>query len=495
MAGDTRVVAAMDLGTTGCRASLWAEGGALLAEHYVELGLSETPAGGVEQDAEDWWRQSAHCLRRCVEQVGRTDSDVGVVALCASTQGHSWAPVGEAGRPLRAAFTWLDTRASDQAERVNDELGVERLGAICGKWAGPWHLLPQLLWLREHEPEVAAAASRYCMAQDFLLARLCGRGVTDPTMAAGSLMLDIRTAEWSAEIIDAYAVPASALPHVAPAGSAAGELSESAAAETGLPPGLPVVVGAQDQKCAALAAGLSEEIATVSLGTAAAITVLVAQPTYDPGANIPCFPYLTPETWVLEAPLTTAGASLRWLRDLLRLGERTVRFEELDQAAAESPPGASGAFFYPFLAGAGAPHWRPEAKGAFTGLRLANGIGDLARAVMEGVAFEVRTACEAMQAADFRHVRLFGGGARSRVWPQIIADVLGCVVELPEEAEMASLGAAMLAASAAICEGLPAARSALSRPCRSLEPDPARRAQYAELFAAYVERRGDHLSS
>ncbi len=482
------VLIGIDLGTTGCRAALWSSDGVLVAEHYVESSLRQTHLGAAEQDAEGWWRQTLLCLRECLQQAPAARELCRGVAV--SAQGHSWVPVDAEERPLRAAFTWLDTRAQGQAERVTEQIGAARLGEIAGKVAGPWHMLPQLLWLRDHDPELVNRAGRYSMALDFVTKRLCGRAAADYTIGAGTLLLDIVRRQWSADLLAEFDISAERLPELQPAGTVAGKLEEDLARELELPAGLPVVVGAQDQKCAALAAGVGPSIATVSLGTATAITLLVDRPACDPAAGIPCFPYLFDASWALEAPVVTTGGSLRWLRDLFNFERRAgLTFEQLDEMAARSPPGANGVHFCPFLAGAGAPHWRHDAEGAFVGLKLSTGVDDLARAVLEGVAFEIRSAMDAMTGADLQGVRLFGGGARSEVWPQIIADVVGCTVEVSAEAEMSALGAAMLAAGATVYGSLQEAQQRMAQPVRAYPSDRDRAGEYDVLFAHYCGHR------
>jgi sugar (pentulose or hexulose) kinase len=271
----------------------------------------------------------------------------------------------------------------------------------------------------------------------------------------------------------------------------AGPLQWDVARDLGLPPAIPVAVGAQDQKSAALAAGLEPGVATVSLGTSTAITALVRRPTYAAASGIPCFPYLNRGQWVLEAPLATSGGAYRWLRDLLRgAGAGGLHFERMDALAAASPPGSGGVHFLPFLAGAGAPHWRAEASGLLAGLRLDGSVGDVARAVLEGVAFEIRSNLEAMarQGVGVECLRVFGGGARSRLWTGIIGSVTGLPVEQQSEVEAASRGAAILAFTAAgLFADVGEAARALRQPAERAEATGA--GAYEEPYRAYCQRR------
>lgn len=260
-------ILALDVGTSGCRAEVFSLAGHSLARHYVEYALHSPVPGAAEQLPEDWWQAIVTCTREAMRQAGNTHCR----AIGLSVQGHSWVPVDAQFRPLRPALTWLDARASPEVARLLEDHPVQSWGNWVGKQPGQWHLLPQLLWLRDTEPETMAQATRYPFAHDYLLHRLCGRVLTDFTIAAGSLLFDIRQWQWSQPLLNEYAVPTEALSEVVPAGTAAGTLTPQAAEALGLRTDVVVAVGAQDQKVAALAAGLDARSATASLGTATAI--------------------------------------------------------------------------------------------------------------------------------------------------------------------------------------------------------------------------------
>ena len=438
-------IAAIDLGTTSCRAELFAADGSSLGRHSVEYPVLTPEPGAAEQDAEGWWDAVCACMRATLREAGVGGADVAAVGL--SAQGHSWVPTDERFRPLRKALTWLDQRAAAKARELLEERGAEFWGTLAGKTPGPWHMLPQLMWLREAEPGISRAAAHLPMAHDFLIARLTGNAVTDYTTAAATLLFDVAHLEWDPTLLHTYQVAPSLLPHAVPSGTPVGHLTPEAAEATGLSTATIAVTGAQDQKCAAYGAGLAEGVATASLGTATAIEALLAHPVLDAQTPIPCFPYLTPERWVLEAAITTTGGAINWLRDALRPVDPTLPHACLSELAESAPPGSHGVVFFPFLAGAGTPHGRFEATAAFSGITLAATVGDFARAVFEGCAYEVATALGAMRAAGERIDRLhvFGGGARSELWLRILAAVCGVPLYACTEAETALRGAAMLA--------------------------------------------------
>lgn len=479
----TEALLALDVGTSGCRAELFALNGRSLGRCYQEYGLVTPVPGAAEQDPEQWWAAVVACSRGARAESATVPS---VVAIGLSVQGHTWVPVDGAGRALRRALTWLDARASGQARWLLEERGAAFWGALAGKLPGPWHLLPQWLWLCQTEPEIARQTARCLFCHDWLLARLTGEAVTDFTHAATSLLFDIRRWEWS-DLATGYDLPEGALAPVTAAGSVAGRVEDArVAAELGVQQGAIVAVGAQDQKCAALAAGLDDTTATVSMGTAIAIEAPVSEPRFDPDRGaIPCFPWLQRGRWVLEAPMTSGGGAFRWLRDLLAETAATS-FSRLIAEAEVVAPGAEGVRFLPYLAGSGAPYWQSDATAAFTGLTLRTGRGHLTRAVLEGVASDIRANVDYMTAlgCPLQRLRLFGGGVRSSLWPQIIAAVGGIPTEVCAEAEAATRGAAMLAAQA-----IGADPEVFALPARPVTVPAPWAEAYAEVLADYAALR------
>jgi xylulokinase len=240
-------------------------------------------------------------------------------------------------------------------------------------------MLPKLLWLRRHETELFNRAEKFLFAHDYLVYRMCGAQVTDYSLASGSLLLDIHSLAWNEELLAAFDISALRLPDLAWAGTVAGELSDDCAQLLGCQGGIPIVVGGQDQKCAALGAAIRPGVAAVSLGTAAAISCLTEKPVLDPQRRIPAFPFVVQGFWVLEGVVGAAGAALRWARDAFFPSED---YPALDEWAGRARLGASGVHFYPHLAGATSPIWDAGVRGAFTGLSLATGKAEIVRSIL-----------------------------------------------------------------------------------------------------------------
>lgn len=472
----------IDLGTTGCKAVVYDDAGRALGESYLEYGLITLSATMVEQDPLAWWDLTLRAINMALDAAAADRSAVRGIAV--SSQGISFVLLDEADRPLGNAINWLDGRAIAECDDILARYSPEALFALTGKRAAPFYVLPKLLWIRRHQPEKWRAARRLLMGHDYLVYRLCGAHVTDHSLAGGALLYDLARLDWSGELLDAFAVPRGLLPNVCWAGAPAGTLRSEVADALGLRREVVVAVGGQDQKCAALGAGIDDRAATVSLGTASAIEQLMAGPITDPAMRIPAFTFLQPGRWVLEGVVGTAAVSLRWLRDVLGADD----YAALDAAAAAVARGSDEVRFYPHLAGAGSPYWQAAARGSFHGLSLATSRGHLARAVMEGVAFQVRANLEVTQklAGPVERVIAFGGGARSALWRAILGDVLERPLAWAETVETAGLGAAMLAgAGCGLFSSVDEAQHHMLPSFAVRPPDPSGVAAYAAVFEAY----------
>jgi xylulokinase len=432
----------VDLGTTGIKAAICSPQGDVLGESYLEYPLLRPSPGVVEQDADEWWALTQKAIRQAISSAGVAGDTVR--ALSISSQGISFVPVDKEGRTLGMSINWLDTRATVEVETIRRHYSDAELFTLTGKRASPAYVLPKLLWLREHEPDVYRHTHKFLMGHDYLIFKFSGQFVTDHTMAGGTLLYDITRQDWSPDLTDAFDIAVGQLPEVKWSGTSLGTIRPQVAEALGLSKRAIVAVGGQDQKCAALGANIRPGVATVSLGTASAISCLIDQPTLDPERRIPTFSFVLSGYWDLEGVVGTAGGAYRWLRETLF---PNTAYKALDDMAADSPPGANGVCFYPHLSGAGSPHWRADVWGAFLGLTLAAGPGDMVRSVLEGVAFQIQENLEVMEAMGITvdELIVFGGGAQSPLWSQMISDIAGKPVTVTQMVDVANWGACVLA--------------------------------------------------
>lgn len=478
----TPAILTWDLGTTACKAALFTADGDLLATAQAPVPTTYPQPTWAEQDPAAWWQAVLDTGRAVL--AAPAARGVRVAAIGLSSQRETIVPVGPDGQPLGPAVLWMDRRAVEEAAELGAALGAEAIRAVTGLLPEATFSAAKILWLRRNQPDVFRRARWFLQPKDYLILRLTGAPALDPSLASRSLCYDIRAGRWWAPMLEHLGLNPERLPPVVPSGAAAGTLLPQVAAALDLPPGIPVAAGGGDRACEALGAAVAGGRVMVSTGTATNVSAAVAA--LPPGAlaGVLVSVHVLPGQWLLEQGISTGGAVLRWLRDLL--GE--ADYAALDAAAAGTPPGSRGLVLLPYFLGARATRWNPAARGAVFGLTLAHGRGDLARAAMEGLALEVRRCLDVLagHGVHVAEVVALGGGARSALWAQIQAHATGRTVAVPVQTESASLGAMALAARAA---GLVADPLALARranpPVRTYTPDPAHTAFYGELLALY----------
>jgi xylulokinase len=446
----------LDVGTTGVKAVAISPDGELLATDEESYPLSTPHPGWAEQDPEDWWRAAENVLTRL---------PFSELQLGLSGQMHGLVCLDEHDRVLRPAILWNDQRTAAECAEIEQRVGLERLIELTGNRALTGFTAPKLLWLRRHEPEIYARIRRILLPKDYVLFRLTGEHGIDAADASGTLLFDVRQRRWSDEVVEALEIPPEWLPPVA----------EST-----------VQGGAGDQQAAALGVGVVEPgMLSIVLGTSG--VVLAALPEYraEPQARVHVFCHAVPETWEAMGVMLSAAGALQWFRDALAPG---ASFEQLVAEAQEWPPGAEGLTFLPYLSGERTPHADPSARAMFEGLSLRHGRGGLVRAVLEGVAYGLRDSLELLRGlgVDAQVGRASGGGARSRLWLEIVASVLGVPLELTEVEEGSAFGAALLAG---VSNGVFAtAQEAVARCVRvrgRVEPNESWARSYEEGYARY----------
>ncbi|MDW7658865.1 MAG: FGGY family carbohydrate kinase [Bacillota bacterium] len=477
------VLIGIDLGTTGCKCVACAGVGSVLGERYFEYDLIHTPEGWILQDAEQWWQLVCQAIKETVHVIG-PEAARDIQGMSISSQGIAVVPVDRAGNVLDRAISWLDKRATDQTEQIRQAFGDQEIFRRTGKRISPAYTLPKLMWLKQNKPAIYDETAKFLLPLDFINQRLTGHAVTDFAMASGTMAFDIRNGVWDGTILQTCGIDRNKLPPVAVAGSYVGMVRPDVAVSLGMPETTRVFLGTQDQKCAALAAGITTETATISLGTASAISTMSSHPQDDEKMRIPCFA-LGQERWILESVVGTACVSLKWLRKMIT---PNLDYAEMDQLAATVAPGANGVSFLPHMEGAGTPFWQSDQHGSFHGLSLATEQADLIRALLEGVAFQVQTNLSVQEEVNgiaIKELRLFGGGSHSALWCAIMADVTNRPV-LQMQAELANFGAVLLAD-----EGIGQGKTdghrftAIKDPVRVFRPDPNRVRQYQAAYSRY----------
>jgi len=400
-------------------------------------------------------------------------------------------PVDGAGKPLSSAIIWADQRATREAQVLADRVGQEEVYRITGHRASASYTAAKYLWVREHQPEVAREMRHLLQSKDYAAFRLTGTIATDYSDASGTNLFDLRARKWSDAILEQVHIPPEILPRALPSATIIGGVTYQAARETGLAPDTPVVIGGGDGACATVGAGAVQPGDAYNyIGSSSWISYVSTDPLYDPQQRTFTFAHLDPRYVFPTGTMQCAGGSYDWLEQLLRGETGGSLHQELDALAQNVPVGAKGLLYLPYLIGERSPHWNPNARGCFVGLTMAHGRGELARAVLEGVALNLRTILGAFrrQGATIHALRVIGGGARSDVWRQILADVLDTPLLRPHlAAEATALGAAV---AAGVGVGLLPGYDVVSRwvDAREAErPIPERVAAYDELYPLFCE--------
>ncbi|QYJ17124.1 Xylulose kinase [Rubrobacter xylanophilus DSM 9941] len=484
------MILAHDLGTTGNKASLYSDAGELITTTTVEYHTEYGPRGRVEQNPEDWWSAVISATRFLLERASVRPQDI----ECVSFSGQMMGVVlldGE-GQPLRPAIIWADTRSQKECELLIERVGMERCYEITGHRINPTYSLSKLMWVRDNEPEIWSRAQAFLLSKDYVAFRLTGRISTDPSDASGTDAYDQREGRWSKELLEAASIDESLMPPILPSTEILGGITREAASQTGLIAGTPVVLGGGDGPCAAVGAGITTpgSGAYAYLGSSSWVSLASEKPLLDPKMRTMTFNHVVPDRFVPTATMQAGGASMEWICDILSPRRNSERYEELMAAAAETEAADEGLLFLPYLLGERSPYWNPRARGAFIGLSKHHGPAQLARAVMEGVAMNLKVGLLAFeeQGEMIESIDAIGGGARSDVWLQIFADVWGKTVRrrsLVDEAN--SLGAAVIGGvGVGIFDDFEVA-ARLSHIEKVFEPDLQRVRRYEARYSQFLE--------
>lgn len=432
------MIVGIDIGTQSLKAVVLAPEMKIIGEHAVPYSPSFPQAGWAEQDPRLWERALGPAIQGALALGGRKADEVKAVGIGGQLDGC--VAIDGQGTPLHPCLIWMDRRA--------DIAGIDAdvVHQRCGVVLDATHPAAKIRWLKRHVPAVAHAV-KFHVPVSYLVSRLTGAHVIDHATASTSMVYGLKERAYDEGLLAAFGIRDEELPMAMDMADRAGPLSAEGAALTGLPKGIPVAVGTGDDFSSALGAGLVAPGRFINvLGTAEVTGALHAEPIVDPGRLVETHAFLDGH-YFIENPGWLSGGALVWFRDTFRLAS----FEELTGLAAQAPPGAAGVTFIPALSGAMAPEWIASARGAFYGLTPAHGTAHLARALLEGLAFAMRDVFERTQALGVRAeaLRIVGGGARSALWRQIRADLIGLPAETPLHTDTSAIGAAVLAGKAA----------------------------------------------
>ncbi len=472
----------VDVGSLSLKAVVLDSDLAILGSGRRSYVVSFPRPGWAEQSPSLWEAALGPAIADALAEAGRTPGDVTALGLAGQLDGC--VPTGRDGRALASCLIWMDRRADIVLGDVRRRFDAQTIHARTGANLDGSHLAPKIRWCLDHLPEARDAAC-FHLPVSYLVARLTGARMVDHCQASNSLIYDLARADYADDLLDAFGLDRAMLPELSSSESMAGRLTATGAALTGLPAGTPVAVGTGDDFSTPLGGGVGAPgtLANV-LGTAEVVGALDPRPLIDETGLLETHRFVGSSLNYIENPGWIAGGALEWLRKLLSIPD----FAGLDARAADAPAGCDGLLFLPTLTGAMTPEWIAEARGCFYGLTPAHDAGALARAALEGTAFGLRDVATRLveRGVAIARVRVMGGGAKSRLWAQIRADVTGFPVERATVADCSPVGAAVLAAVAAgALDDVAAAAARVGAVAEVMEPDPAVRGAYDDAYGRY----------
>ncbi len=485
----------LDVSTTGAKALVIDERGAVIASATTEYPLMTPHPLWSEQPPSGWWQGVCASIHAVLGNTGVSGKHIAGIGL--TGQMHGLVLLDASGNVLRPAILWNDQRTGVQCAEIVDRAGgPASVLAATGNVVLPGFTAPKLLWVRENEPEIYARIARVLLPKDYVRYCLTGEYVTEVSDASGTALFDVGRRRWSSEMLRALEIPIDWLPDCTESTQVSGRVSASAARATGLEPGTPVVGGAGDQAAQAVGSGIvASGVISVTSGTSGVVFAHTDTFAAEAEGRLHAFCHAVPDKWHLMGVMLSAGGSFRWLRDNLGEPERNAAqssgedpYELLTREAAQAPAGSDGLLFLPYLTGERTPYPDPAARGAFIGLTIRHTKAHLIRALLEGVSFGLRDCMELVKqtGVPIRQVRASGGGARSALWRQIQADVFGSELVLVNVTEGAAYGAALLAGvGAGTFASVEQAVEATVRVTDRTTPIPENVRRYEELYGVY----------
>ena len=473
-----------DVGSQGTKAILLSTTGDYIGEAYEGYSIDYPHPLWAEQPVERWLAALTLAIRRLLSESGVRAQNVRALSL--ATQVDGVIPIDATGQALHPAIIWMDRRASPQCERVRQDLDDEQIFQLTGLNLDASHVAPKIRWLADQQPEIYARTAHFLLPGSYMAYALTGELGVDYSNASSTMLLDVHTKTWSARMCDAFGIDPNKLAPLGAATATLGQLRPDMAQNLGLSLETLVMIGCGDEHAACLGAGVTGPgIVGDIAGTAEPVCAASPVAAFDPTRLVETHCHADPDLWLLENPGFVSGGNYRWFRDQFAKGDN---YASLDSEAARIPPGAEELTFLPSLMGAMAPTWNESARGTYAGFTLAHTRGHFVRALLEGSAYAVRDITTQMQIAgiELRELRVVSGGAKSRLWNQIKADVTGLPVKVPEITETTALGAAFLAlVGIGAYASLSEASEHIVKIRESLDPDPAAQAIYTAAYERY----------
>ncbi len=475
----------LDISTTSSKALLIDEKGEVEASASSPHTLQTPKPLWSEQNPHQWWEAVSISIRTVLEKAGIIGELVAAIGL--TGQMHGLVLLGEAGEVLRPAILWNDQRTQAQCEEIHQRFGKDHFIQITGNVVLTGFTAPKILWVQQNEPEVYAKTRHILLPKDYIRFKLTGEYALDKADGAGTVLFDLKSRNWSAEILEKLNINPAWMPQTFEGPDFTGKVTSGAAAATGLNAGIPVAAGGGDQAAQAVGVGAVEPgVIALTVGTSGVVFAPTSSPLIEPEGRLHAFCHAVPGMWHFMGVMLSAAGSLQWYRDALAPDKA---FDELLNEAELVPEGSEGLQFLPYLSGERTPHPDPLARGAFVGLTLRHGRGHMTRAILEGVSFGLKDSFTLIQNAgvgEIKQVRASGGGTKSKLWRQILASVLEAELVTVNTTEGAAYGAALLAGvGAGVWPDIPSACREAIKITGNTIPEPAQVEVYRKSYHLY----------
>lgn len=480
----------IDFGTGGCKTMVIDLDGNVCASAYREYPSEHRYPGWSEQEPALWVQAFIETVCECKEQMA--DGYAGVLGLAVTASTHNAVLLDKNGEVIRPCIMWNDQRSGAQSERLREQYG-EKIYQIGMQMPTPTWTLPQLMWIREHEPDHYKRIDRLMFTKDYVRSWITGDFCTDVVDAQGSLLFDAREGVWSKELCGLIGLPLSVLPEVRGSKEIVGRVRKEIAERTGLPEGLSVIAGCSDTAAEDLSAGaVREGQIIVKLATAGNVNLITNDANPHPKSFT--YPYSVEGKWYTVTATNSCASANRWMRDALYPVEKELCeakgeniYEYMGAQAAEARLGAEGLIFHPYLLGERCPYFNPNARGSFFGISMMHEKKHFARALLEGVAFSLYDCLLVLKnfTDNLEDIVIIGGGAKSAVWCQIVSDVFGLEVKCPEHAESSFGGALLVGVGVGAFADEEEAAARCIRMKKSYKPNAGNHEKYRNIFEIY----------
>ncbi|SDW43612.1 gluconate kinase, FGGY family [Paenibacillus sp. CF384] len=481
----------VDIGTTSTKSVLFREDGSIVTSAHVEYPLYTPTPEVAEQDPDEIYAAVVSTMKQIMQGVNAAD----VLFVSFSSAMHSVIPVDADGKPIMRCLTWADNRSAAWAAKFKNEMGGHEVYLRTGTPVHPMSPITKLLWLRHDEPELFSLAKKFISIKEYVFFKLFGVYVVDHSIASATGMMNLEKLDWDEEALRIAGITSDRLSELVPTTHVLSGLKTEAAEQIGLLPSTPFVVGASDGPLSNLGVdAIAPGVVALTIGTSGAIRTIVDKPVTDPKGRYFCYA-LTADKWVIGGAVNNGGVIFRWLRDELASveAEEAKRmgldpYDVLTQMMEKVRPGSDGLIFHPYLTGERAPLWNPDARGSFFGLSLHHRKEHMMRAVLEGINYNLYSVLHALEETIGKPAKIHatGGFARSALWRQMMADILGQRIVIPESFESSCLGAVVLGL---VAIGRADSLSIVSKMMGStfeLTPNKEAAAHYEELLPIYL---------